>query len=96
MGSPRLGPVMTGHSSTAMDPQSAAMMDSIYNANDREIQNFQNQGYKFPNPRLEMLKQRTVPVDIDSMDPEMQQLMGGEAERLMRAKAMYAPRSLGR
>ena len=41
--------------------------------------------------------QQMMPVpDTAGMDPEMQALMQGENERLMRARAIYAPQTMGR
>lgn len=44
--------------------------------------------------RVHQMQQQQVPVDYQGLDPEMAQLMQGEADRLMKQRAMYSPQTL--
>lgn len=47
-------------------------------------------------PSTKAAMRATVPVDTSGMDPEMASTIGGESARIMKSKAMYAPKSLGK
>jgi hypothetical protein len=52
---------------------------------------------KRPMPKdREAMRQKVVPTDTTGMDPAMEATIRGESKRLMKNKAVYAPKSMVR